>query len=377
MCLRQCVCLLYSCSEVFATHTYACFPYVCEQKRSIYDRFGEAGLSGGGMGGAGAGFGSAAGMGDFTNPFDIFESFFGGGMGMGGMGGRTSRRERPIQGDDERYDLELDFLEAVFGCEKEVECVRLEECGTCSGSGTKPGTTPTTCQTCQGQGQVVTTAKTPLGNFQQVSVCSTCDGEGKQSTPCTNCGGDGRVRQSKRISIRVPPGVNNASRLRVKSEGNAGLRGGPPGDLYVFVTTRPDRELQRDGTNIHSSVKVPFTDAILGTTTMIRTVDGEVELKVPAGVQPDQKLVMKGKGVPKLGNENQRGDHIVTVKVSIPQKLSQRERELVEELAQNQGSPETEANNGNGVGAGGNGSGAAASGASSGKEKRGWGSWFS
>jgi molecular chaperone DnaJ len=345
------------------------------QKRSIYDRFGEAGLSGGGMGAGAGGFGGAAGMGDFTNPFDIFESFFGGGMGgMGGMSGR-SRRERPIQGDDERYDLEVDFLEAVFGCEKEVECVRLEECGACTGSGTKPGTTPTTCETCKGQGQVVTTAKTPLGNFQQVSVCSTCGGEGKSSTPCGTCGGDGRVRQSKRISIRVPPGVNNASRLRVKSEGNAGLRGGPSGDLYVFITTRPDRELQRDGMNILSDVKVPFTDAILGTTTYIRTVDGEVELKVPAGVQPAQKLVMKGKGVPKLGNENQRGDHIVTVNVSIPQKLSQRERELVEQLSETQENPTTGAGGGsNGNGTGSNGNATAGSGK---QERKGFSSWFS
>jgi len=302
-----------------------------DQKRSIYDQFGEAGLKGGmgGFGGPGA-----AGMGDFSNPFDLFESFFGGAGGMGGMGGAgRAQRNRPVQGDDERFDLEVDFREAVFGVETELECVRLEGCGTCEGSGTKPGTSPTTCGTCGGTGQVVSVARTPLGNFQQVSTCPTCGGAGQQSTPCTACGGDGRVKRSKRISLRVPAGVATGSRLRVRSEGNAGRRGGPPGDLYVFISVRPDRELTRDKQNILSSVTIPYTDAILGTVVQVTTVDGEVDLKIPAGVQPNATLVMKGKGVPKLGSPQQRGDHFVTVKVSIPTSLDERSKQLVEELA--------------------------------------------
>lgn len=300
-----------------------------DQKRAIYDQFGEAGLKGaGGPGGAYGGPGM-----DFSNPFDLFESFFGG-AGMGGMGGGARSRSRPVQGDDERYDLEIDFREAVFGCEFELDCVRLEGCDTCDTTGVKPGTKPTTCGTCGGTGQVVSVARTPLGNFQQVSTCQACGGAGQISQPCNTCGGDGRVRRSKRISLRVPPGVATGSRLRVRGEGNAGRRGGPPGDLYVFISTRPDPELTRDKQNILSSVTIDYTRAILGTTCQVMTVDGVVDLKIPAGVQPNATLVMKGKGVPKLGAPTQRGDHFVTVKVTIPTSPSSKEKELIEQLAE-------------------------------------------
>jgi len=294
-----------------------------EQKRSIYDRYGEAGLKNGmgGMGGPGM---------DFTNPFDLFETFFGG--NMGGMGGRATNRNRPMQGEDERYELQISFSEAVFGCEKELECVRLEECESCTGSGMQQGTAPSTCVTCGGTGQVVTTARTPLGNFQQVATCPSCGGQGQTFTPCASCAGDGRVRRTKLINLRVPPGVDTNSRLRVRGEGNAGRRGGPSGDLYVFILVRGDSELVRDGINIQSTVTVPYTDAILGTTVDVNTVDGEVELKIPAGVQPGATLLMKGRGVPKLSAPTQRGDHYVVVKVSIPQKLSKEERAKVEEI---------------------------------------------
>jgi len=295
-----------------------------DQKRAVYDRYGEAGLKGG-MGGGGAG------MGDMSNPFDLFETFFGG--GGGGMGGNSRMRNRPQQGDDERYDLEIEFKDAVFGCEKELEVVRLEECATCTGSGVKPGMRASSCGTCGGRGQVVTTARTPLGNFQQVVVCSACGGAGQTAPSCDTCGGDGRVRRSKRISLRVPPGVDAGSRLRVRGEGNAGRKGGPPGDLYVFVSVRPDRELTRDGVDISSSVRIPYTDALLGTTVKVRTVDGPVDLKIPPGVQPGAVLVMAKKGVPRLGAPGQRGDHRVTVAVTIPDRLSPQEKALVEQLA--------------------------------------------
>lgn len=294
-----------------------------EQKRSIYDKYGEAGLKGmGGMGGPSPG--------DFTNPFDLFETFFGG--GMGGAGGARSRN-RPQQGEDERYDLSLSFQEAVFGCEKELETVRLEACDTCSGSGVKAGTRPETCSSCGGAGQVITMARTPLGNFQQVATCQTCGGTGQKYQPCSACGGDGRVRRTKRISLRVPPGVDSGSRLRVRGEGNAGRRGGPEGDLYVFISVRADPELVRDGVNINTTVAISFTDAILGTSVKVNTVDGPVDLKVPSGVQPNTTLLMSKRGVPRLGNPTVRGDQLVTVQVTIPQRLSKEERKLVEELA--------------------------------------------
>ncbi|XP_059653306.1 chaperone protein dnaJ A6, chloroplastic-like [Cornus florida] len=294
-----------------------------DEKRSIYDRYGEAGLKGAGMG-----------TGDFSNPFDLFESLFDGLGGMGGMnmGGRGSRN-RATEGEDQIYNLILNFKEAVFGVEKEIEITRLETCGTCDGSGAKPGTRPSKCTTCGGQGQVVSSARTPLGVFQQVMTCSTCGGTGEISTPCNTCGGDGRVRKSKRISLKVPAGVDSGSRLRVRSEGNAGRRGGPPGDLFVTIEVLPDPVLKRDDTNILFTCKVTYIDAILGTTMKVPTVDGMVDLKIPAGTQPGTTLVMAKKGVPFLNKSNMRGDQLVRVQVEIPKRLSGEEKKLIEELA--------------------------------------------
>ncbi|KAL9269847.1 Chaperone protein dnaJ A8, chloroplastic-like protein [Drosera capensis] len=291
-----------------------------DEKRSIYDKYGEAGLKGAGMG-----------MGDFSNPFDIFESLFGG-MGGMGMGGRGSR-SRTVDGEDLVYNLVLDFKDAIFGVEKEIEISRLEACGTCNGSGAKPGTTPTKCSACGGQGQVVSSARTPMGIFQQVSTCSACGGMGETSTPCNTCSGDGRVRKSKRISLKVPAGVDSGSRLRVRSEGNAGRRGGSPGDLFVAIDVLSDPVLKRDDTNILYTCKVSYIDAILGTTMKIPTVDGMVDLKIPSGTQPGTTLVMAKKGVPLLNKPSMRGDQLVRVQVEIPKRLSDDERKLIEELA--------------------------------------------
>ncbi|XP_077220902.1 chaperone protein dnaJ A7A, chloroplastic-like [Tasmannia lanceolata] len=295
-----------------------------DEKRPLYDKYGEAGLKGAGMG-----------MGeDFSSPFDLFESLFEGMGGMGGMGGsRAAARSRPIPGDDESYNLVLNFKEAVFGVEKEIEITRLESCGTCKGSGAKPGTQPTKCRTCGGQGQVVSSARTPLGVFQQVMTCPTCGGTGESSTPCNTCRGDGRARRSKKISLKVPAGVDSGSRLRVRSEGNAGRRGGEPGDLYVFTDVLSDPVLKRDGTNILYTGKVSYIDAILGVTIKVLTVDGIVDLKIPAGTQPNTTLVMAKKGVPSLEKRRARGDQLVRVQVEIPKKLSGEEKKLIQELA--------------------------------------------
>ncbi|GAV69132.1 DnaJ domain-containing protein/DnaJ_CXXCXGXG domain-containing protein/DnaJ_C domain-containing protein [Cephalotus follicularis] len=292
-----------------------------DEKRSLYDKYGEAGLKGAGMG-----------MGDFSNPFDLFESLFENMGGMGGMGGRGSR-SRAVDGQDEYYSLLLNFKEAVFGVEKEIEITRLESCGTCNGSGAKPGTKASKCSTCGGQGQVVSSARTPLGVFQQVMTCSSCSGTGEISTPCNTCSGDGRVRRTKRISLKVPAGVDSGSRLRVRSEGNAGRKGGSPGDLFVIIEVIPDPVLKRDDTNILYTCKVSYIDAILGTTIKVPTVDGMVDLKIPAGTQPNTTLVMAKKGVPVLNKNNIRGDQLVRVQVEIPKRLSSDERKLIEELA--------------------------------------------
>ncbi|XP_017406128.2 chaperone protein dnaJ A6, chloroplastic-like isoform X3 [Vigna angularis] len=290
-----------------------------DEKRSIYDRFGEAGLKGSGMG-----------MGDFSNPFDLFESLF---EGMNRGGGSRGSWNGAIDGEDEYYSLVLNFKEAVFGIEKEIEISRLESCGTCNGSGAKPGTTPTKCSTCGGQGRVVSSTRTPLGIFQQSMTCSSCNGRGEISTPCNTCSGDGRVRKSKRISLKVPAGVDSGSRLRVRNEGNAGRRGGSPGDLFVVIEVIPDPVLKRDDTNILYACKVSYIDAILGTTTKVPTVDGTVDLKIPAGTQPNTTLVMAKKGVPFLNKNNMRGDQLVRVQVEIPKRLNNDERKLIEELA--------------------------------------------
>jgi molecular chaperone DnaJ len=290
-----------------------------DEKKSLYDRYGEAGLKGA------AGFGN----GDFSNPFDLFDSLF---EGFGGGMGRGSR-SRAVDGQDEYYTLILNFKEAVFGMEKEIEISRLESCGTCEGSGAKPGTKPTKCTTCGGQGQVVSAARTPLGVFQQVMTCSSCNGTGEISTPCGTCSGDGRVRKTKRISLKVPAGVDSGSRLRVRGEGNAGKRGGSPGDLFVVIEVIPDPILKRDDTNILYTCKISYIDAILGTTLKVPTVDGTVDLKVPAGTQPSTTLVMAKKGVPVLNKSNMRGDQLVRVQVEIPKRLSKEEKKLIEELA--------------------------------------------
>jgi len=307
-----------------------------DSKRQIYDRFGEAGLKGGmgGMGGAGAG-------GPYSDPFDIFSQFFGGGMGGGGFGGGGfggqpgGGRRRAVPGEDERADLQLDFLDAVFGVQREIAVSRLAECGKCAGSGSEPDTTPTTCGTCGGTGQVVQAAQTPLGVLRQVTACPDCGGAGQRSTPCSGCSGEGRVRERKTITLRVPAGVDSGSRLRVRGEGNAGRRGGEPGNLYVFINVKSDPDLRRDGVDIRSQTEVPFTDAILGTTVKVRTVDGEVDLKIPAGTQPNTTLLMSKRGVPKMGGAaGARGDHLVRVRVLIPESVTDEEADLVRKLAE-------------------------------------------
>jgi molecular chaperone DnaJ len=309
-----------------------------DNKRAVYDRYGEAGLKGG-MGGMGGFGGGAGGQGDFSNPFDLFESFFGGGMGggggaggFGGMGGAGARARGPVQGEDERYELQVDFLEAVFGAKKEIDLDRLVACGTCTGSGVKAGTSPTTCTQCGGQGQLIQAVRTPLGAFQQVTTCPRCEGRGQVFQPCDKCGGDGRVRQSKRIALTVPSGVDTESRLRVRGEGSAGRRGGPPGDLYVYIRVRDHPELQRDGLDIHSDVEVTYADAILGAQVKVTTVDGPVELKIPSGTQPGTTLLMAKRGVPRVGQPGVRGNHQVHVRVTIPKSLAPEEREAVEKL---------------------------------------------
>ncbi|MDY7004637.1 MAG: molecular chaperone DnaJ [Cyanobacteriota bacterium] len=295
-----------------------------QEMKARYDRFGEAGVSGAGA----QGFST-----DFSDSFaDIFESFFSG--FSGGMGTQGRRRTGPVRGDDLRIDLNLDFHEAVFGGDKELTIKHLEVCETCNGSGAKPGTTPKTCSTCGGTGQVRRATRTPFGSFTQVSVCPSCNGSGQIiEDKCPTCGGRGHNEVSKKIKITIPGGVDNGTQLRVSKEGDAGKMGGPPGDLYVFLGVKKDSEFRRDGINILSEIKISYLQAILGCSLEINTVDGKSELIIPAGTQPNTVLTLEDKGVPKLGNPVSRGDHLITIAIDIPTKITPEERELLEKLA--------------------------------------------
>ena len=236
----------------------------------------------------------------------------------------------PARGDDLRYDLKLDFREAIFGGEKQIRINHLETCGACKGSG---GKGVTTCTTCQGVGQVRRATRTPFGSFTQVSVCPTCNGEGQIiSDKCESCGGRGQVQVSKKLKISIPAGVDTGTRLRVSNEGNSGQKGGPPGDLYVYLFVKDDPEFRREGNNILSDIKISYLQAILGAQVLVPTVEGEQTLTIPAGTQPNTVLVMENQGVPRLGNSVSRGNHLITVQVDIPSRIGSEERELLEQI---------------------------------------------
>jgi len=300
------------------------------ETRARYDRFGEAGISGAGA----AGFQDFGDMGGFA---DIFESFFSGFAGGGGMGGQP-RRRGPVRGDDLRLDLKLEFREAIFGGEKEIRINHMETCHTCEGSGAKPGTRPQTCGTCGGSGQVRRATRTPFGSFTQVSVCPACGGQGQViEDKCDDCGGSGQKQVKKKLKITIPAGVDSGTRLRVSGEGDAGQRGGPPGDLYVYLFVNEDSEFARDGINILSQIKISYLQAILGCQLEVQTVEGPEELVIPGGTQPGTVLTLEGRGVPRLGNAVSRGDHLITVQVDIPSRVGGKEKELLQQLAEVRG----------------------------------------
>ena len=295
------------------------------QTRGRYDQFGEAGLGGA------AGMPDVGDMGGFA---DLFETFFSGFGGAGGSGGARPRRRGPQQGDDLRYDLKIDFEQAVFGQEREIKIPHLETCDTCNGTGAKVGSGPTTCSTCGGVGQVRRATRTPFGSFTQVAECPSCEGTGQViADPCPACAGQGVRQVRKKLRINIPAGVDTGTRLRVAGEGNAGLRGGPSGDLYVFLTVKSHPQLRRDGITVLSEVNVSYLQAILGDIIEVDTVDGNTSLEIPAGTQPNAVLTLENKGIPKLGNPVARGNQRISINVKLPIRLSDEERGLLEDLA--------------------------------------------
>eukprot|EP00560_Eucampia_antarctica_P004507 CAMPEP_0197831810 /NCGR_PEP_ID=MMETSP1437-20131217/12215_1 /TAXON_ID=49252 ORGANISM="Eucampia antarctica, Strain CCMP1452" /NCGR_SAMPLE_ID=MMETSP1437 /ASSEMBLY_ACC=CAM_ASM_001096 /LENGTH=386 /DNA_ID=CAMNT_0043434885 /DNA_START=325 /DNA_END=1485 /DNA_ORIENTATION=- len=309
-----------------------------------YDMYGEAGVgtsaasdqqAGNPFGGGGAGFGQEVDLGD------IFDSFFGGGgggQGRGGRGGGGGRTRGPVAGDDLRFDLEVDFKTAIFGGDEKVRIRHNEKCDTCTGNGVKPGSKVNTCTVCGGMGMTMQVTRTPLGNFQTQQPCSSCRGTGqKVEEYCGTCSGQGLVSNTKQIKVTIPAGVENGNKLRVRGEGDAGPNGGPPGDLYIFLKVKQDKKFRREGPEIYSDESINFIDAILGAEIKTPVVDGEVTIKVPPGTQPGQVMRLKGNGAPRLGNPDVRGDHYVTVNVEIPKKLSNDEKELMQQLKSLQG----------------------------------------
>ncbi|MGL5078854.1 MAG: molecular chaperone DnaJ [Waterburya sp.] len=298
------------------------------ETRARYDRFGEAGVGGA----AGASGFDYSDMGGFADIFETIFSGFGGGVGT--AAGQSRRRNGPVRGDDLRLDLKLDFREAVFGGEKQIKIPHLESCQTCNGTGAKPGTGVKTCGTCGGSGQVRRATRTPFGSFAQVSACTTCNGTGQViEEKCGTCHGAGRQQETKKLKITIPPGVDNGTRLRVSGEGDAGIRSGTPGDLYVYLFVESDKEFTREGVNIRSEITISYLQAILGCSLNVNTVDGKEELTIPAGTQPNTVLTLENKGVPKLGNPVSRGNHLITVKINIPTRVNSEEKELLEKLA--------------------------------------------
>ena len=286
-------------------------------KRAAYDRFGHAGVSGGGPGGFG-GFSGAVDLGD------IFGDLFGEMFNMGGQ----QRASRQMRGDDLRYDLTIDFQEAVFGTEKEIRIRRLEACETCKGSGSKSGRGPVTCPQCHGRGQV----RYQQGFFSVARTCNACAGRGSiVSDPCDTCRGETRITKEIKLTVKVPAGVEEGTRIRYGGEGDVGRNNGQSGDLYIVLSIRAHDFFHREGQNLHCVIPISFPQAALGADIEIEGVDGPVMLKIPEGIQSGKEIRVRAKGVPFL-NEKGRGDLIVKVVVQIPKKLSKAQRELISEL---------------------------------------------
>jgi molecular chaperone DnaJ len=291
-----------------------------QEKRSRYDRFGHASV------GAGA-------AGFDPNQFTDFADILGDLFGLGDMFGGRRRGNRAMRGNDLRYDLELTFEEAIFGKDAEISVPRNVTCTTCSGSGAKPGTEPVSCAGCGGRGQVRFTQ----GFFSVARTCPQCGGAGKViRDACSSCDGAGRVREEKTLSVRIPPGVDEGSRLRVAGEGEGGFNGGPPGDLYVFLFVEEHKEFQRQDYDIHSEQPISFTQAALGAEIETKTVHGTETLRIAPGTQPGQVLRIRGKGVPYIDGRG-RGDHHVHIIVRVPTTLTAPQRELLEQLAELEG----------------------------------------
>jgi molecular chaperone DnaJ len=299
------------------------------QKRRSYDMFGHAGV---GATGSGSPFGGFEGFG-FG---DIFETFFGG--ATAGAGAR--QRQRAVRGDDLRYDLTITFDEAFVGTEKEIDVPRLVICERCSGQGAEPGSGFDTCSACGGSGQIRRAGQSIFGQVVNIVTCANCRGEGRVLLhPCTQCRGQGRLEQSKRLKVKIPPGVDTGSQIRLSGEGEAGYRGGPPGDLYIVLRVKAHPQLARREQDVIYELRVNLVQAAIGDRIEIPTLDGTVEISIPAGTQYGQTFRLPGKGMPHV-RSGRRGDQFVVVQVVVPKDLTPEQKSLLRKVGGLTGKPE-------------------------------------
>ena len=297
------------------------------QKRQQYDQFGPDGPQFGGFGGqgpGGAGFG-----GDFGDIGDIFNMFFG-----GGAGGYGQRQNGPRRGNDLRADLLIDFETAVFGGKETITVARHKVCGTCHGSGAKPGTSPHTCSRCGGTGRVISAQQTPFGRIQTQSTCPECGGSGEIiDEPCPSCSGQGMRRETVTLDVTIPAGVDNGNRLRMQGEGEAGEHGGPAGDLFIYIRVKPHPVFERVDNDIHMEQPINVAQAALGDEIEVPTLEGRLKFKIPAGVQSGTRFRLKGKGIKGMRSFG-RGDQYVIIVVETPKGLTDEQKELFTKLSE-------------------------------------------
>ena len=290
-----------------------------ESKRAQYDQFGSAVFDG--SAGAGAGGFDFSGFGGFG---DIFDTIFG--------GGRAAPRNGPKRGNDVEASITITFEEAAFGCKKEITVTRREKCDECNGSGAAPGSSVKTCPTCGGTGQVRREQRTMMGSFMNVSTCTTCNGEGTiKEHPCEKCRGTGRVGRSRTISVNIPAGIDNGQILTMSGQGDAGTKGGPAGDLMVYITVKPHKIFQRDGADLHMNMPISFAQAALGCELEVPTLDGKVRYTIPAGTQTGTVFRLRDKGMKYLRSDK-HGDLYVTMNIEVPRKLTEKQKELLLEF---------------------------------------------
>lgn len=292
------------------------------KKREIYDHYGHAGLQGQGF----QGFGGTDDI--FSSFGDLFEEFFGGFGDVGFGFGRRAGRRRPRAGNDLRHDLTISFEEAAFGTQKEIKINKDVRCDHCEGSGLEPGSSRHTCDACSGSGKI----SHRQGFFMIQTACARCAGEGSIiEKPCKECRGKGRVKKEKKLTAKIPAGIEDGMRLVLRGEGEMGADGGPPGDMYVFTTVEPHKFFERDGKNIHYKLEIGFPEAALGVLIDVPTLYGDEKISVPAGIQSGDILKIKSKGVPDV-RSGRKGDQLVVVRVVTPRKLSKKQKKLLEEL---------------------------------------------